>query len=38
MLTTTVGFYVIPFCKKAVLLIVMMAVFGASVGALDTGE
>ncbi|CAH6778241.1 RGD1304770 [Phodopus roborovskii] len=37
MLATTVGFYLIPFCKKAVLLIVMMAVFGASVGAVDTG-
>lgn len=37
MLATTVGFYLVPFCKTAVLLIVMMSVFGASVGILDTG-
>ncbi|XP_041509166.1 sodium-dependent glucose transporter 1C-like [Microtus oregoni] len=37
MLATTVGFYFIPFCKKAVLLVVMMSVFGTSVGAVDTG-
>ncbi|XP_029411580.1 sodium-dependent glucose transporter 1B-like [Nannospalax galili] len=37
MLATTVGFYIIPFCKKAVLLTVMMSVFGASAGVVDTG-
>ncbi|KAL6043775.1 hypothetical protein STEG23_018542 [Scotinomys teguina] len=37
MLATTVGFYLIPFCKKAVLLIVMMSVFGVSVSVVDTG-
>ncbi|XP_069866773.1 sodium-dependent glucose transporter 1B-like [Dipodomys merriami] len=37
MLATTVGLYLIPFCKTAVLVIVMMSVFGASVGILDTG-
>lgn len=37
MLATTVGLYFIPFCKKAVLLAVMMSVFGASVGVVDTG-
>lgn len=37
MLTTTVGLYLVPFCKKAVLLIVMMSVFGVSAGVLDTG-
>ncbi|XP_021030589.1 sodium-dependent glucose transporter 1B [Mus caroli] len=37
MLATAVGLYLIPFCKKAFLLIIMMAVFGASVGVVDTG-
>uniref|UniRef100_A0A8C8U4R1 Sodium-dependent glucose transporter 1-like n=1 Tax=Peromyscus maniculatus bairdii TaxID=230844 RepID=A0A8C8U4R1_PERMB len=37
MLATTAGFYLIPFCKKAVFLIVMMSVFGASVSVVDTG-
>ncbi|XP_069866275.1 sodium-dependent glucose transporter 1C-like [Dipodomys merriami] len=37
MLATTVGLYLTPFCKQAVLLIVMMSVFGVSFGALDTG-
>ncbi|KFO37846.1 Sodium-dependent glucose transporter 1A, partial [Fukomys damarensis] len=34
---TTVGLFLVPFCKAAVLLIVVMSVFGASVGVLDTG-
>ncbi|GAB1295040.1 Sodium-dependent glucose transporter 1A [Apodemus speciosus] len=38
MLATTVGLYLIPLCKKAFLLIIMMAVFGASVGVVDTGH
>ncbi|XP_058422434.1 LOW QUALITY PROTEIN: sodium-dependent glucose transporter 1 [Diceros bicornis minor] len=37
MLATTVGLYLVPFCKVAVLLIVMMSVFGVSMGILDTG-
>ncbi|XP_048209877.1 LOW QUALITY PROTEIN: sodium-dependent glucose transporter 1C-like [Perognathus longimembris pacificus] len=37
MLASTVGLYLTPFCKQAVLLIVMMSVFGLSFGALDTG-
>ncbi|XP_047413429.1 sodium-dependent glucose transporter 1C-like [Sciurus carolinensis] len=37
LVATTVGLYIIPFCKKAVLLIVMMSVFGVSFGMLDTG-
>jgi FHS family Na+ dependent glucose MFS transporter 1 len=37
MLATTVGLYLIPFCKTAVLLVVMMSVFGISFGAMDTG-
>ncbi|XP_031204382.1 sodium-dependent glucose transporter 1A-like [Mastomys coucha] len=37
MLATAVGFYLIPFCKNAFLLIIMMAVFGASVSIVDTG-
>ncbi|XP_031202959.1 sodium-dependent glucose transporter 1-like [Mastomys coucha] len=37
MLATTVGLYLIPFCKSAALLIAMMSVFGVSFGALDTG-
>lgn len=38
MLTTTVGLYLVPFCKTAVLLIVMMSIFGVSAGILDTGQ
>lgn len=34
---TTVGLYLMPFCKTAALLIVMMSVFGVSMGILDTG-
>ncbi|XP_024596704.1 LOW QUALITY PROTEIN: sodium-dependent glucose transporter 1 [Neophocaena asiaeorientalis asiaeorientalis] len=34
---TTIGLYLVPFCKAAVLLIVMMSIFGVSVGILDTG-
>ncbi|EDL87831.1 rCG64211, partial [Rattus norvegicus] len=37
MLATTVGLYLIPFCKTATLLTAMMSVFGVSFGALDTG-
>lgn len=37
MLATTVGLYLIPFCKTTTLLIAMMSVFGAAAGALDTG-
>ncbi|XP_037376137.1 sodium-dependent glucose transporter 1C-like [Talpa occidentalis] len=37
LLATTAGLYLVPFCKTAVLLIVMMAVFGFSTGILDTG-
>ncbi|XP_025238786.1 sodium-dependent glucose transporter 1 [Theropithecus gelada] len=37
MLATTVGLYLVPFCKTAVLLTVMMCVFGTSIGILDTG-
>ncbi|XP_004702246.1 sodium-dependent glucose transporter 1 [Echinops telfairi] len=37
LLVTTVGLYLVPFCKRAVLLIVMMSAFGASIGVLDTG-
>uniref|UniRef100_A0A8C0XN90 Sodium-dependent glucose transporter 1 n=1 Tax=Castor canadensis TaxID=51338 RepID=A0A8C0XN90_CASCN len=37
MLATTVGLYLIPFCKIAVLLVVMMSVIGVSIGILDTG-
>uniref|UniRef100_A0A250Y0J7 Sodium-dependent glucose transporter 1A n=1 Tax=Castor canadensis TaxID=51338 RepID=A0A250Y0J7_CASCN len=37
MLATTVGLYLIPFCKTAVLLIATMSIFGVSVGAVDTG-
>jgi FHS family Na+ dependent glucose MFS transporter 1 len=38
MLATTVGLYLIPFCKIAVLLVVMMSVIGVSIGILDTGQ
>nr|XP_048281515.1 sodium-dependent glucose transporter 1C-like [Myodes glareolus]XP_048281516.1 sodium-dependent glucose transporter 1C-like [Myodes glareolus]XP_048281517.1 sodium-dependent glucose transporter 1C-like [Myodes glareolus] len=34
---TTVGLYLTPFCRTAVLLVVMMSVFGISMGILDTG-
>ncbi|XP_051031511.1 sodium-dependent glucose transporter 1A-like [Phodopus roborovskii] len=37
MVATAVGLYLIPFCKTAVLLIVTMSVFGAAIGAVDTG-
>ncbi|KAK2505419.1 hypothetical protein MC885_016956 [Smutsia gigantea] len=37
MFATTVGLYLVPLCKTAVLLVVMMSVFGVSVGILDTG-
>uniref|UniRef100_A0A8C6QRR8 Sodium-dependent glucose transporter 1 n=1 Tax=Nannospalax galili TaxID=1026970 RepID=A0A8C6QRR8_NANGA len=37
MLATTVGLYLTPFCKTAVLLITMVSVFGVSFGILDTG-
>ncbi|XP_004874054.1 sodium-dependent glucose transporter 1C-like isoform X1 [Heterocephalus glaber] len=37
MWATTFGLFLIPFCKTAVLLIVVMSVFGAAVGVLDTG-
>nr|XP_033723529.1 sodium-dependent glucose transporter 1 isoform X3 [Tursiops truncatus] len=36
MFATTIGLYLVPFCKTAVLLIVMMSIFGVSVGILDT--
>ncbi|XP_012588316.1 PREDICTED: sodium-dependent glucose transporter 1 [Condylura cristata] len=37
LLATTAGLYLVPFCKTAVLLIVMISVFGVSMGVLDTG-
>ncbi|XP_004372560.3 LOW QUALITY PROTEIN: sodium-dependent glucose transporter 1 [Trichechus manatus latirostris] len=37
MLATTVGLYLVPFCKRTILLIVMMSVFGASIGVVDIG-
>jgi FHS family Na+ dependent glucose MFS transporter 1 len=37
MVATAAGLYLIPFCKTAVLLIITMSVFGASVGVVDTG-
>ncbi|XP_040614223.1 sodium-dependent glucose transporter 1A [Mesocricetus auratus] len=37
MVATTVGLYLIPFCKTEVLLIITMSVFGAAIGAVDTG-
>ncbi|XP_057619024.1 sodium-dependent glucose transporter 1A-like isoform X2 [Chionomys nivalis] len=37
MVATAVALYLIPFCKTAVLLMVTMSVFGASVGVVDTG-
>ncbi|XP_074043475.1 sodium-dependent glucose transporter 1 [Macrotis lagotis] len=37
MLGTSIGLYLIPFCKKAILLVIMMAVMGICTGILDTG-
>ncbi|NXK47022.1 MFS4B protein, partial [Chauna torquata] len=37
MLGTTVGLYGIPWCKRSLLLTVLMSVIGASMGVLDTG-
>ncbi|XP_066466889.1 sodium-dependent glucose transporter 1 isoform X1 [Tiliqua scincoides] len=37
MLATAVGLYIIPWCKKALLLTAMMSVIGFSMGVLDTG-
>ncbi|NWX11115.1 MFS4B protein, partial [Caloenas nicobarica] len=37
MFGTTVGLYGIPWCKKSLLLTVLMSVVGASMGILDTG-
>ncbi|KFV18342.1 Sodium-dependent glucose transporter 1, partial [Tauraco erythrolophus] len=37
MFGTTVGLYGIPWCKKSLLLTVLMSVIGASMGILDTG-
>ncbi|XP_073076874.1 sodium-dependent glucose transporter 1 isoform X1 [Manis javanica] len=37
MFATTVGLYLVPLCKTAMLLVVMMSIFGVSVGVLDTG-
>lgn len=37
LLATTIGLHLVPFCKTAVLLTVMMAVFGVSIGIMDTG-
>ncbi|XP_030627344.1 sodium-dependent glucose transporter 1 isoform X2 [Chanos chanos] len=37
MLCTAFGMFAIPFCKKAVLLTVLMATVGVSMGFLDTG-
>ncbi|NXC19986.1 MFS4B protein, partial [Corythaeola cristata] len=37
MFATTVGLYGIPWCKKSLLLTVLMSVIGASMGILDTG-
>ncbi|KAF6364869.1 major facilitator superfamily domain containing 4B [Rhinolophus ferrumequinum] len=36
LLATTIGLHLVPFCKTAVLLTVMMAVFGVSIGIMDT--
>ena len=38
MFGTTVGLYGIPWCKKSLLLTVLMSVIGASMGILDTGK
>lgn len=37
-MAATVGLYLVPLCRRAVLLIVMMSVFGVSAGTLDTGQ
>ncbi|KFO30513.1 Sodium-dependent glucose transporter 1, partial [Fukomys damarensis] len=37
LLATTLGLHLVPFCKSAVLLVVMMSVFGVSYGTMDTG-
>uniref|UniRef100_A0A8C8TY21 Major facilitator superfamily domain containing 4B1 n=1 Tax=Peromyscus maniculatus bairdii TaxID=230844 RepID=A0A8C8TY21_PERMB len=37
MVATAAGLYLIPFCKTALILIITMSVFGASVGVVDTG-
>ncbi|NXH09856.1 MFS4B protein, partial [Bucco capensis] len=37
MLGTTLGLYAIPWCKKSLLLTVLMSVIGGSMGILDTG-
>ncbi|XP_036622837.1 sodium-dependent glucose transporter 1-like [Trichosurus vulpecula] len=36
-LGASLGFYLVPFCKQAILLVVMMGVVGISTGMLDTG-
>ncbi|XP_069866192.1 sodium-dependent glucose transporter 1C-like [Dipodomys merriami] len=38
MLATIVGLYLIPFCKNTALLIVVISLFEAAVGPIDTGE
>uniref|UniRef100_A0A8B9PFI2 Uncharacterized protein n=1 Tax=Apteryx owenii TaxID=8824 RepID=A0A8B9PFI2_APTOW len=38
MLATTIGLYGIPWCKKSLLLTVLMSVIGSSMGILDTGK
>lgn len=38
MFGTTVGLYGIPWCKKSLLLTVLMSVIGAAMGILDTGK
>lgn len=38
MLSTAVGLCVIPWCKKAPLLVAMMSVIGSTMGVLDTGK
>ncbi|XP_054841845.1 sodium-dependent glucose transporter 1 [Eublepharis macularius] len=37
MLGTAIGLYIIPWCKKALLLTAMMSVIGSAMGVLDTG-
>ncbi|XP_068933492.1 sodium-dependent glucose transporter 1B-like [Petaurus breviceps papuanus] len=37
MLGTSIGFYIVPFCKQAILLVVIMAVFGIFPGIVITG-
>ncbi|XP_068933436.1 sodium-dependent glucose transporter 1-like [Petaurus breviceps papuanus] len=36
-LGTSISLYLVPFCKKAILLVVMMGLLGISTGVLDTG-